>query len=104
MDVSRLRNERVSVIGAARSGVAVARLLQTSGARVFVSDRDPEEKLVPQGGKSPPPLLAQAGIPYELGGHTDRVYDCSLMVISPGVPSNAPVVREAQTRALKVVS
>ena len=104
MDVSRLRNERVSVIGAARSGVAVARLLQTSGARVFVSDRDPEEKLVPKGGKSPLPLLAQAGIPYELGGHTDRVYDCSLMVISPGVPSNAPVVREAQTRALKVVS
>ncbi|MBI3579717.1 MAG: UDP-N-acetylmuramoyl-L-alanine--D-glutamate ligase [Ignavibacteriales bacterium] len=99
MNVSQLRNTKISVIGAARSGIAVATLLQKSGATVFVSDRDSAEKL-----KSQIPLLTSGGIAFELGGHTERVYDCSLMVLSPGVPSNTPVVLEAQKRGIKVVS
>jgi UDP-N-acetylmuramoylalanine--D-glutamate ligase len=43
------------------------------------------------------------GIPYEFGGHTERVFDCSIIVISPGVPSNAKVVRDAQQRGIKVI-
>ncbi len=99
MDVTQLRNSNVSVIGAARSGVAVAKLLQSQGAKVLVSDKEPESKLI-----SHIPHLTSARIEFELGGHTERVYDCSLMVISPGVLSNAPVVREAQSRGIKVVS
>lgn len=99
MDVTQLRNKKVSVIGAARSGVAVAQLLQLQGAQAFISDRDAEEKL-----RLHIPLLKSAGIPYELGGHSERVYDCSLMVISPGVPSNAPVVLEATKRGIHVIS
>lgn len=99
MDVEQLRSVSVSVIGAARSGVAVGRLLRSQGANVFLSDRDTEEKL-----KSHIPHLQESGIAYELGGHTERVFQCSLMVISPGVPSNAPVVLQAQQRGIKVVS
>lgn len=99
MDISQLRNKKISVIGAARSGVAVAKLLQGQGARVFVSDKAGPEKLSTEA-----QMLCELGIAHELGGHSDRVYDCSLIVISPGVPSNAPVVLEAQTRALTVVS
>ncbi len=99
MDVEQLRSASVSVIGAARSGVAVGRLLRSQGANVFLSDRDTEERL-----KSHIPHLQESGIAYELGGHTERVFQCSLMVISPGVPSNAPVVLEAQQRGIKVVS
>ncbi|HXG38932.1 MAG TPA: UDP-N-acetylmuramoyl-L-alanine--D-glutamate ligase [Bacteroidota bacterium] len=99
MDVTRLRHSHVSIIGAARSGVAAAKLLQQQGATVFVSDQEQEAKLVPHISQ-----LRSAGIAYEVGGHTDRVYNCSLMVISPGVPSTAPVVLEAQRRGIKVVS
>jgi len=99
MDISQLRNKRISVIGAARSGIAVAKLLQNQGSLVFVSDKTGPEKL-----KAETQLLRELGIAYELGGHSDRVYDCSLMAISPGVPSNAPVVLEAQTRGINVVS
>jgi len=99
MDVQQLRSTSVSVIGAARSGVAVGRLLQSQGAKVFLSDRDSEEKL-----RLHLPHLNESGIAYELGGHTERVFQCSLMVISPGVPSNAPVVLQAQQRGIKVVS
>ncbi|MFZ1978404.1 MAG: UDP-N-acetylmuramoyl-L-alanine--D-glutamate ligase, partial [Bacteroidota bacterium] len=48
--------------------------------------------------------LKAAGIAYEAGKHSERVYDCALMVVSPGVPSNAPVVLEAQKRGKKIVS
>ncbi|MCX6144575.1 MAG: UDP-N-acetylmuramoyl-L-alanine--D-glutamate ligase [Ignavibacteriales bacterium] len=99
MDISQLRNKRISVIGAARSGIAVAKLLQSQGSLVFVSDKTGPEKL-----ETEARLLRELGIAYELGGHSDRVYDCSLIVISPGVPSNAPVVLEARTRGINVVS
>jgi UDP-N-acetylmuramoylalanine--D-glutamate ligase len=99
MNGQDIRNRKVTVLGAARSGLAAARLLKSQGAHVFVSDKESAEKL-----KTALPSLQAAGIPFEVGGHTDRVYDCSLIVISPGVPSNAPVVVEAQKRGIDVVS
>jgi len=89
----------VSVIGAGRSGAAVAKLLHSHGAHVFVSDAAAAEKL-----QSSPLVLQSEKIEYEIGRHSDRVYESELMVISPGVPSHAPVVLEALKRKIKVVS
>ena len=94
-----VRGQRVSVIGAARSGIGVAGLLRQQGAAVFVSDQQPAEKLKIQLAE-----LDADGVAYETGGHTERVYACSLMVISPGVPSDAPVVIEATRRQIRIVS
>jgi UDP-N-acetylmuramoylalanine--D-glutamate ligase len=99
MEFSQYRGKSISVIGAARSGVSVARLLQHHGARLFVSDKTGADKL-----RSEAQTLTDLGIEHELGGHSERVYNCSLMVISPGVPSSAPVVVEARTRNISVVS
>ncbi len=94
-----VRGKKISVIGMARSGVAVAKLLRQKGAEVFVSDNRAAEVLVDETA-----ALKEEEILFENGSHSDKVYDCSLMVISPGVPSNAPVVVEAQKRSIKVVS
>jgi UDP-N-acetylmuramoylalanine--D-glutamate ligase len=99
MDISSLHNKKVTVIGAVRSGVAVAKLLKTHGAEVFVSDSAPAEKL-----QSQVSCLVSDNIEYEFGNHTNRVYNCDFMVISPGVPSSSPVVIGAQKRNIKVVS
>jgi UDP-N-acetylmuramoylalanine--D-glutamate ligase len=99
MDVRELRDKKVTVLGAARSGIAAAKLLKSNGVQVFVSDKESEERV-----KSQISHLTSLQIPFETGGHTERVYDCSLMVISPGVPSDAPVVVEAKERGIKVVS
>jgi UDP-N-acetylmuramoylalanine--D-glutamate ligase len=99
MSLLDVRGKRVSVIGMARSGVAVARLLKSNGANPFVSDNGKKENLESEIAK-----LVADEIPYETNRHTERVYDCSLCVISPGVPSNAQVVVEAQKRNIKVVS
>lgn len=94
-----VEGKKISVIGAARSGVAVAKLLHEKGARVFVTDIAPAEKLALQLAE-----LSLMGIEFEAGGHSDHVYDCDLLVISPGVPSTIPVVKEARRRGIDIVS
>jgi UDP-N-acetylmuramoylalanine--D-glutamate ligase len=99
MDIDSLNNTSVTVIGAVRSGLAAAKLLKSCGAQVFVSDSASAEKLQPQFAE-----LESNGIEYESGMHSGRVYRCGLMVISPGVPDNSPVVVEAKKRGIKIVS
>ena len=97
--MEEVRDRRVSVIGGARSGLAVARLLKAQGARVFLSDSAPVEKMQQAAAE-----LRSESIPAEFGGHTSRVLETDMVVVSPGVPSDAPVVRQALSRRLPVVS
>jgi UDP-N-acetylmuramoylalanine--D-glutamate ligase len=99
MDGSQVRNKKISVIGAARSGIGVSKLLKNNGAHVFVSDKQDPSKLE----KSIAALRVES-IELEAGRHTERVFDCSVMVLSPGVPSDTPVVLEAKKRGISIVS
>ncbi len=99
MVVSELKNLRISVIGAARSGIAVAKLLKSKGAEVFVSDHQPKEKLVESIN-----VLESSAIHFEAGGHTERIFDSEIMVLSPGVPSNAKIVLEAESKGIRIIS
>lgn len=89
MTPSEVKGKRVTVIGGARSGRAVAKLLATAGADVFLTERDaPEQGLLE--------TLDAAGVDYEFGGHTARALEADFLVISPGVPSTINLVHQAQ--------
>jgi UDP-N-acetylmuramoylalanine--D-glutamate ligase len=92
-----VRNKTVTVIGAARSGLAAARLLAERGATVFVTDSG-------EVGADARAELDAAGIEYESGGHTDRALDADLVVVSPGVPTQADLVQRALGNGLPVYS
>lgn len=92
-------NIKVTVIGAARSGIAAAKLFKSNGASVFVSEQNSSAQI-----KTALESLQSDGIGIEFGGHTNRVFDSAFMIISPGVPSNSKIVIEAQQRKIKVVS
>jgi UDP-N-acetylmuramoylalanine--D-glutamate ligase len=94
-----VRGQRFSIIGGARSGLAVAKLLKRRGAEVFLSDNAPREKMVEAAAD-----LSNLGIPFEFGSHTDRVLAANVLVLSPGVSSDIPVALEARKRNLRVVS
>ncbi len=94
-----IRNKNVCVIGAARSGLAVSKLLALQGAVVFVSDSGDEASM-----KASAEYLIKNQIDFEFGKHTEKVFNSSLMVISPGVPSNARIVLEAERKGIPVVS
>jgi UDP-N-acetylmuramoylalanine--D-glutamate ligase len=90
---------KVTVIGAARSGLAAARLLRSKGVRVFLSELSGADRY-PEAAR----LLAEERIEHEFGGHSERLYAADLIVVSPGVPSDAPVLLEAERRGMPVIS
>lgn len=89
-------DKHITILGAVRSGIAAAKLAKKMGAIPFVSDYSNELSSIPE--------LDTQDIKYELGGHTDRVYDCDFIIISPGVPSDALVIIEAKKRGIKIIS
>ena len=87
---------RVTVVGAARSGVAAAELLVRRGADVTLTDLreqiDEENR------------LRTAGVALELGGHREETLtSADLIVLSPGVPANQPVLEAARTAGVPVI-
>src|SRR5580658_479119 len=87
-----LRNKRVLVVGLGKSGVASALFLKSRGARVTVSDSKPETEL-----RDEILLLLEHGIPVETGGHGARTFrGQDLLVVSPGVPIDAPPLVQAR--------
>jgi UDP-N-acetylmuramoylalanine--D-glutamate ligase len=90
---------RFGVLGAARSGRAVAALLARHGGKVFVSDRATAAAL--QGAEEE---LRRIGAEWEFGGNTSRVLDVDMLIVSPGVPSDAPPVRDAASRGIPVIA
>ncbi len=93
----QIRNKKIAVIGAARSGLAAARLLHGHGADVRVSDRS---SIRPEGRA----LLDAEGIRWEEGGHSDLSRQVDLAVVSPGVPDEAPVMEFYRTAGIPVFS
>jgi UDP-N-acetylmuramoylalanine--D-glutamate ligase len=94
-----IKNRNISIIGAVRSGIGAAKLAKSLGAIPFVSDSGSEDKL-----KSSIEYLKSENIDYEIGIHSDRVFDCDLMVVSPGVLSDAEVIKTAKNKNIKIVS
>lgn len=95
----KIKGARVSVLGAARSGIAAAKLLKSHGATVFVSDRKRPEDAAPQ-----IEILEGIGVEHEFGAHSDRLFDADFIVVSPGVPSNLNLVQHAMKVGLSVYS
>ena len=92
-----IQGKRVTVLGAARSGKAVARLLKSAGARVFLSERS-------RAGELERAFVDDLRIEAEFGGHSSRVLDAEFIVVSPGVPSNIPVLKQARVKGIAVYS
>ncbi|MBM2841954.1 MAG: murD [Bacteroidetes bacterium] len=77
MGIEEVKGKRFSIIGGARSGVAVAKLLKSHGALVFLSDQAPAEKM-----QQAIVELRAEGIEYEFGGNTDKILNADVVVLS----------------------
>jgi UDP-N-acetylmuramoylalanine--D-glutamate ligase len=94
-----LKNKRVLVVGLGKSGVASALFLKARGAQVTVSDSKTEDLL-----REEIPLLLDHGIAVETGGHGERTFrEQDLIVVSPGVPVDAPPLVQARAHGENVI-
>jgi UDP-N-acetylmuramoylalanine--D-glutamate ligase len=100
MRKDRIVGKKISVLGMARSGVACAGLLRKTGAEVFVSDIKSQEALSERTKQ-----LEELGIAFETGAHTSRVLSGKdFIVVSPGIPPDAPILRQAQDLGVPILS
>ncbi|MFH1861336.1 MAG: UDP-N-acetylmuramoyl-L-alanine--D-glutamate ligase [bacterium] len=90
---------RITVLGLARTGEAVSRLLHQQGCCVLVSDSSLSQELEVKAAE-----LRALGIGVEIGCHTANALDCDLIVRSPGVPAENTILQEAYQRSIMVVS
>lgn len=95
----RIQNRTIGVLGMARSGVAVALLADSLMGKPFVSDSAPEGKL-----HEPINRLRERDIPFETGGHTDRLLNSDYLIVSPGVPPTIPILKKAKERGVPIFS
>lgn len=94
------KNKKVTVVGLARSGLACAGLLQRLGASVSVTELKDDARV-----KEACAKLCSAGAAIELGRHSrEFVRQADLVVISPGVPSDAPPIKWAKELNIPVIS
>jgi UDP-N-acetylmuramoylalanine--D-glutamate ligase len=94
-----LNNKRVLVVGLGKSGVASALFLKAHGAKVTVSDTKSGDDL-----RNEIPVLLDHGITVETGGHGDRTFrGQDLIVVSPGVPVDAPPLMQARALGESVI-
>ncbi|RMF62039.1 MAG: UDP-N-acetylmuramoyl-L-alanine--D-glutamate ligase [Calditrichaeota bacterium] len=91
------RFKSVTILGAARSGLAAARLLQARGYRIFVSEKQGEEQKAPE-----LQTLRRLGVAFEFGGHSARVFESDCLVLSPGIAVDSEVSRRARAKGLAV--
>lgn len=95
-----LKSKKILVLGAAISGISVARILQGRGAAVTLSDAKTADKL-----KHDVSGLAEAGVTLALGRQDESLLaGTDILVLSPGVSIYSPLVEAAQKRGLTVVS
>lgn len=92
-----VQGKHIVVIGAARSGVAAAILLNRKGADVFVSDFG----AISEASKA---KLNAVSVDFEENGHTSLAENGVFAVVSPGVPTEAPIVQHYLNSGKEVLS
>src|SRR6266851_8460505 len=95
-----LRGKRVLVVGLARTGVATALFCAARGAKVTATEARGENEI----SEAIAPLQI-AGVSLELSGHRENTFlEQDLIIPSPGVPANAPLLQAARERGVAIWS
>lgn len=90
-----IRDKKILIIGAARSGIGSANLLTMMGADVTITDKKPEKELNMLDKLSP-------SVRKILGNYPD-INGTDLVVVSPGVPLVIEPLRIARTKGIRVI-
>ncbi len=93
MDISY---KNIGIIGFGKSGQNISKLLKAKGAKIFISNDKPLSKEQLK-------IIADYNINYEIG-HSDRLLQNDVIVISPGVDSSLKIVQEAKKIKIPVLS
>ena len=92
---------KVTILGPGRSAVACAKLLAEKGFKVLISERSSNEDFLKEKIKIKAGMMP---IFVETGGHTKRIFDGNFAVKSPGIATNAPVIKKLKKAKIPIFS
>jgi len=93
-----LNRKRVLVIGMARSGISVAKILDQLGAYVIMNDLKEEKKLTDLINDVKPYVKE-----FILGNHVTNFDAIDLIVLSPGVPLDIEPIKKAKKEGIRII-
>jgi len=93
-----MNNLNIIVLGGGESGTGAAVLASKLGYKVFLSDKGViSDKYLA--------ILDSHNIEYEIGNHDlKRIYAADLVIKSPGIPENLPLIMNLRERKIKIIS
>ncbi len=95
-----LANKKVLVIGAARSGIAAAKIAKNFGAFVILSDAKQEEDINFDFAE-----LRGLGVELRFGKQTEELLSgVDLIIVSPAVPIKIPLLKAAKAKNIPIIS
>ena len=93
-----LLNKKITIIGLKKSGYAATILGHELGANIFVSEIDNDLEIITNKNN-----LIKKGIDVETGNHSKLVYDADFWVISPGVPNDIEIIKQAKELNIPII-
>ncbi len=89
--------KQIAILGAGESGLGAALLAKRNGFAVWVSDSGKISDARKE-------KLKEHEIPFEEGVHSESIIlESDFIIKSPGIPSNAPIVKKAMNEGISVI-
>ncbi len=92
-----MKKTKIGILGMARSGIAAARKAIKLGADVFISEFKTADSF-----ENFQQLSEEFNC--EFGGHSDEILKSEFIILSPGIPSDIPILLEAKSLGIEVIS
>ena len=99
IDSQKIDSNKITIIGSGETGISAALLAAKNGKKVFLSELNTEK--IDDITKD---NLISKNIEFEIGEHSEKVFDSNLWVLSPGVPSDLDFILKAKEMGILVIS
>ena len=94
-----LSNKNILILGLAISGVSTAKALTKMGASIIISDMKKKEEL-----KEYIEELKDFNVKYVLGSNDVDLETIDLVIKSPGIPVEIPIIKKAESMGIEVIT
>ena len=93
----KIFNSNFGILGLARSGIAAAYKIKELGGNPFLSEFKQATEIENS-------EQLKKDFECEFGGHTNKILTCNIIIVSPGIPLDIPILKKAKEKNIKLLS
>ncbi len=90
------KGKKIGILGMARSGIAAAKKAAQLGYYVFLSDSKPVSQIENSD-------FIQKNFDCEFGGHSDKLFEMDMVIVSPGIPLTVPIIKKLKEKNIELI-